>query len=235
MSGGEQAGQKRRAEAMKMNMPTIATTAETSRGAFRLVVTSIVARLPLAMFSVALLVHIRHLSSSFAAAGIAAGAYAAAVGIGGPLLERLVDRYGQPPILVGSATATENAAVAVALLPARPPMPSSSRWQSGSVWRLCLSGRRCVRFSPCHRWSGRPPRGLCGRVVGTRADVHLAPPLALAIGVWTSGATVAAAGIRTRCGGARRAPGRRTRQRPGTGPVRRDRHPRVGGHGADAL
>jgi hypothetical protein len=64
MSGGEQAGQNRRAEAMKMNLPTIATTAETSRGAFR-----IVARLPLAMFSVALLVHIRHLSGSFAVAG----------------------------------------------------------------------------------------------------------------------------------------------------------------------
>jgi hypothetical protein len=44
--GGERAGQERRAEAMKMNMPTIATTAETARGAFRLVVTSIVARLP---------------------------------------------------------------------------------------------------------------------------------------------------------------------------------------------
>jgi hypothetical protein len=44
MRGGERAGQKRRAEAM--NMPTIATTAETTSGAFRLVVTSIVARLP---------------------------------------------------------------------------------------------------------------------------------------------------------------------------------------------
>lgn len=69
MSGGEQAGQNRRAEAMKMNLPTIATTAETSKGAFRLVMTSIVARLPLAMFSVALLVHIRHRSGSFATPG----------------------------------------------------------------------------------------------------------------------------------------------------------------------
>ncbi|MGH3469114.1 MAG: MFS transporter [Thermocrispum sp.] len=64
---------------------------------------SILARLPLAMFSIALLVHAERLSSSFAVAGLVAGAYAISLGVGGPLLGRLVDRRGQRLVLVSSA------------------------------------------------------------------------------------------------------------------------------------
>src|SRR5947208_482191 len=63
-------------------MPAIASTP----GAPRLLAVSIVARLPVAMLSIGLLVHARHLTGSFAAAGIVAGAFAVALGIGGPLL-----------------------------------------------------------------------------------------------------------------------------------------------------
>jgi len=41
----------------------------------RLMVASLIARLPLAMFSIALLVHIHRLTGSFAIAGAASGAY----------------------------------------------------------------------------------------------------------------------------------------------------------------
>jgi MFS family permease len=64
------------------------------RKVWALLGSSVVARLPLAMFSIALLVHARHLTGSFAAAGLVTGAYAGAVGVGGPLLGRLVDRRG---------------------------------------------------------------------------------------------------------------------------------------------
>ena len=58
---------------------------------------SIVARLPLAMFSIGLLVHAQRLTGSFAAAGLVTAAYAIALGLGGPLLGRVVDRRGQTP------------------------------------------------------------------------------------------------------------------------------------------
>ncbi len=61
---------------------------------------SIVARLPLAMFSIGLLVHAQRLTGSFAAAGLVMAAYAVALGIGGPVLGRLVDRRGQTVILL---------------------------------------------------------------------------------------------------------------------------------------
>ena len=55
------------------------------------------------MLSIGLLVHAQHLTGSFAAAGLVAGAYAVALGVGGPLLGRLVDRRGQTPVLLGDA------------------------------------------------------------------------------------------------------------------------------------
>ena len=64
---------------------------------------SIVARLPLAMFSIGLLVHAQHLTGSFAAAGLVTAAYAVALGVGGPLLGRVVDRRGQTAVLLASA------------------------------------------------------------------------------------------------------------------------------------
>ena len=64
---------------------------------------SIVARLPLAMFSIGLLVHAQRLTGSFAAAGLVTAPYAVALGAGGPLLGRVVDRRGQTLVLVAAA------------------------------------------------------------------------------------------------------------------------------------
>ena len=66
-------------------------------------VVSVVARLPMAMLSIGLLVHTEHLTGSFAAAGIVAGAFALSLGVGGPLLGRLVDRRGQTTVLLAGA------------------------------------------------------------------------------------------------------------------------------------
>ena len=68
-----------------------------------LIALSVVARLPLAMLSIALLVHAEHRTGSFAAAGAVTAAYAVALGIVGPLLGRVVDRRGQTGVLFGSA------------------------------------------------------------------------------------------------------------------------------------
>jgi hypothetical protein len=57
-----------------------------SAGARRLFATSVIARLPLAMLSIGLVVHIQHLTGSFGAAVLVTGVYAIAEGVGGPVL-----------------------------------------------------------------------------------------------------------------------------------------------------
>ena len=91
-------------------------------GALRLASVSIIARLPQAMLSIALLVHVHHLTGSFATAGIVAGAFAVSLGVGGPLLGRLVDRRGQTKVLLASALVAGAALAGTAALPARAPL-----------------------------------------------------------------------------------------------------------------
>ena len=86
-------------------------------GAVPALALSIVARVPLAALSIALLVHAEHLTRSFAAAGVVTAAYALSLGVGGPLLGGLVDRRGQTLVLLSSAVAS---AVLLGLLAALP-------------------------------------------------------------------------------------------------------------------
>ena len=87
---------------------------------------SVVARLPLATFSIGLLVHAEHLTGSYAAAGAPAGALAIAQGTGGPLLGRLVDRRGQTVVLLGSALVAGAALATVAALPIGTPVAAAA-------------------------------------------------------------------------------------------------------------
>ena len=145
-----------------------------SAGARRLFAISIIARLPPAMLSIGLLVHTQRLTGSFAAAGVVTGVYAIALGVGGPLLGRLVDRRGQTSVLLVSA------GVAASLLrrdrgaaggrSARRPGRARGRHRAGHP-----AGRR-LPASPAPRPSVRPrrrPRRLRPGGVGGRADLHL--------------------------------------------------------------
>src|SRR5688500_6410895 len=166
-------------------MPAIAS----APGALRLFSLSILARVPLTMLSIALLVHAHHLTGSFAAAGIVAGAYAVALAVGGPVLGQLVDRRGQTAALLASAAASAGLLVAVAALPADAPF-------------LALVGLAAAIGL------ATPPLGACLRTLlpGLLPDagaVHAAyaveataseltwvsgPPLALGLGaLWSSG------------------------------------------------
>src|SRR3977135_1076594 len=88
-----------------------------SAGLRRMFATSILARLPLAMLSIGLLVHARHLTGSVAAAPAVTGAGAVALGAGGPVLGRLVDRRGQTSVLLATATVAATLLVAIAVQP----------------------------------------------------------------------------------------------------------------------
>ena len=57
-----------------------------------LLASSILARLPLAMFGIELLVHAQRLTGSFAVAGLVSGAYAISRALAAPFVGRLVDR-----------------------------------------------------------------------------------------------------------------------------------------------
>ena len=168
-------------------------------GARRLLFVSIVARLPLTMLSIGLLVHTEHLTGSFAAAGIVAGAYAVSLGVGGPLLGALVDRRGQTAVLVWSACGGRRSLVALAVvLPAGTPLP------------VLVSLALALPVSRRRRWA-RASRALFPDLLEDADDVRAAyaieasaveltwiagPPLALGLGVlWSTGGALAVAGL----------------------------------------
>jgi MFS family permease len=156
---------------------------------------SVLARLPLAMVSIALLVHVHHLTGSFAPAGLVTGAYAAAEAVGAPLLGRLVDRFGQTLVLLASAAAAAVLLAVVGLLPR----------ETSAIVLVALAALIGL---------ATPPLGACVRTLlpgvvdgddALRAAYAIessaleltfiaGPPLALAVGaVWSTGASLVAA------------------------------------------
>jgi MFS family permease len=87
-------------------------------GVLSLFATSCVARLPMGALGLLLVLHTQQLTGSYAAGGLAAGAYALALGGSNPALARVVDRRGQTLVLRAGAPVAAAAIVVVALLPA---------------------------------------------------------------------------------------------------------------------
>jgi MFS family permease len=166
-------------------------------GALRPFVLSLVARLPLTMFSIGLLVHAAHLTGSLGAAGIVTAAYGVALGVGGPLLGQLVDRRGQTLVLVASAAAAVPLLGAIAVLPVGAPV--------GVLVALAAAlGLTEPPIGACVR-SLFP--SLCAEPQALRAAYAVdasaseltwiaGPPLVLALGaLWSTGAALAVAGL----------------------------------------
>ncbi|WP_037571382.1 MFS transporter [Phaeacidiphilus oryzae] len=86
----------------------------------RLLGGSLVGRLPAAMATVAIPLTLRGTGAGYGFVGLAAGLFALATALGGPLLGRLVDRVGQSPVLLPAAVGHGVGLVAVALAPTRP-------------------------------------------------------------------------------------------------------------------
>jgi MFS family permease len=165
-------------------------------GAARLFASSILARVPLAMLSIALLVHAERLTGSFAAAGIVTGAYAVSLGVVGPVLGQLVDSRGQTAILVASASASAALLAAIASMPAGAPLPAL-------VALATAIGAATPPVGACLRTvlpAVLPDAGAVRAAYAVEATAsELAwvsgPPLALGIGtLWSTGAALAVAG-----------------------------------------
>lgn len=78
-----------------------------------LAVASAMARLPIGMGGVALIIFVHSRTGSFGASGAVAGAYTLAFAVAGPVLGRLVDRRGAPSVLLPAAGVSTLAILAV--------------------------------------------------------------------------------------------------------------------------
>lgn len=117
------------------------------RGIPRLVVSVLIGRIPIGIFSLAIVLLVRQETGSFAQAGAASAAWALGAGVVAPLQGRLVDRFGQPAVLIPS-TLLNASAVAAVILGAR---------AGASTWVLALFA-----------WLGGaalPPLGACMRSI----------------------------------------------------------------------
>jgi predicted MFS family arabinose efflux permease len=85
-------------------------------GFTRLLVSSVLGRLPSGMFSLAILLFVRGRTDSFLAAGVAVGAFSLAGALVGPLLGAFVDRVGQTRVLLPAALAQAALLVALVLI-----------------------------------------------------------------------------------------------------------------------
>ena len=167
-----------------------------SPGARRLFVASVIARLPLEALSIGLLVHARQLTGSFAAAGVVSGVYAIGVGVGGPVLGRLVDRHGPTAVLLGSVSVAGVLLVAMALAPATTPL-AVLVGLAGGIGIATPPVGACLRTQLPSLLS--EPGALRSAYALEASLVELTyifgPPLALGVGeVWSTGAALAVAG-----------------------------------------
>lgn len=181
---------------MQPNIGHMDPTAATS-GARRLFAASIVARLPLAMLSIGLLVHARQLTGSFAQAGLVTGAYAIALGAGGPLLGHLIDRRGQTSVLLASASIACALLLTIALLPTRAPLAVLGALAAGIGLATPPVGA-CLRTQLP---TLLPSATAIRRAYALEASLVeltyiVGPALALCIGaLWSSGAALAVGGL----------------------------------------
>jgi MFS family permease len=162
-----------------------------------LLASSVVARLPLAMLSIAILVHAQQVTGSFALAGLAVSAYAICGALASPAMGRLIDHHGQTAVLLAGATVTATTLIAMGLLPA-----DSPRWLL-----VALAGATGL---------ATPPLAACVRTLlpaivarpselpalfaleSTLLEVTFVagPPLALGLGaLWSTGAALVVSGL----------------------------------------
>ncbi|MEH6379818.1 MFS transporter, partial [Streptomyces sp. KLMMK] len=108
----------------------------------RLLLGTLVGRLPSAMASVAVPLALRQAGASYGFVGVAVGVFAIASAIGGPLLGRLVDRAGQPLVLLPTALVAAVGFAAVAVAPGS---------RTAVLAGVALAGAATPPLEPCLR------------------------------------------------------------------------------------
>ena len=166
-------------------------------GASTLLASSVLARLPLAMFSIALLVHAQRLTGSFGIAGLVSGAYALCSAVAAPQLGMLVDRCGQTRVLVLGATLTALALVIIGILPRAVP-PAVLVALGGAAGAATPPLAACVRtlLPTIVAAPDRLPELFAFESTVLEVTFIAGPPLALGLGaVWSTGGALAVTGL----------------------------------------
>jgi len=112
----------------------------------RLFGASMVGRLPMGALGIVLILHVRELTGSYAAGGLAAGGFALGLGVSAPVVGRLIDRRGQTRVILVAAAVAAAAIVALAALPPSAPL-------AAILALACLTG------------AAEPPLGACMRAL----------------------------------------------------------------------
>jgi MFS family permease len=162
-----------------------------------LLASSVLARLPLAMLSLALLVHVQRLTGSFAVAGLACSASAICSALASPVLGRLVDRRGQTGVLLAGGGITAVALIAAGLLPAGSP-PALLVGVAGAVGAATPPLSACTRTLLPAIVSHPSELPALFALESTLLEVTfvLGPPLALGLGaVWSTGGALIVSGL----------------------------------------
>ncbi|MFF9205653.1 MFS transporter [Streptomyces sp. NPDC014986] len=110
--------------------------------AARLLAGTLVGRLPSAMAAVAIPLALRDAGAPYGFIGLAVGAFAVAAAVAGPLLGRLVDRVGQPLVLLGTAVLAGCGFLVVAV---------ALDHRAGVVAGAALAGAATPPLEPCLR------------------------------------------------------------------------------------
>jgi predicted MFS family arabinose efflux permease len=166
-------------------------------GARALLASSILARLPLAMCSIAILVHTQRLTASFAVAGLACSAYGVCGAVAAPCLGRFVDRRGQTRALAGAAMVSAVALVVGGLLPAGTP-------PAALIALAAVAGLATPPLPACVRTllptlvahPSQLPRLFALESTALELTFVFGPPLALGVGsLWSTGGALVACGL----------------------------------------
>ena len=108
----------------------------------RLLLGTLVGRLPAGMTVIAIALVLRHSGAPYSQVGLTTAAYAIAAAIGGPVLGRAVDRIGQPRVLLASCAVAACGYVALALAPGHP---------AAAMAGAALAGLAMPPLEPCLR------------------------------------------------------------------------------------
>jgi predicted MFS family arabinose efflux permease len=149
------------------------------------------------MLSVGLLVHARQLTGTFAQAGVVTGVYAVALGVGGPLLGKLVDRRGQTAVLLTSASVGTALLLTIAVLPSHVPLIVFIALAAGVGLATPPVGACLRALLPTLLRDPESLRRLYALEATLVELTYVAgPPLTLTISMlWSSGAALGAAGL----------------------------------------
>jgi len=131
-----------------------------------LLATSLVARLPVAMANLAIILRVAGATGSYARAGAVTAAYVVGTGIMGPVLGRLADRIGRRPVLLLSAAVNAGGLVSLAFIPVR---------DTAVVLAVAaVSGASLPPVAAAVRslWAGLVPEGVQGNLYALDATMQ---------------------------------------------------------------